>query len=459
MEPYMNNIDILPYLMAGICLLVFFMVFLLLIFVVKLKSWMPDLFELTREGFIQADRDLQTVSAQGRQEMHQSIALFQESLLKVISENMAFQKQQLDSFEKALDRTTQAILSRQDIFTEKMEKGLQAMERRTQSDGFQAREELKANLTSFEKMLHDHFTRLNQHQLVQNNGVITAIDSLKKAVEASLGSLQRENTRQLGEIRSTVDEKLHETLEKRLGESFQLVSKQLDQVSRGLGEMQSLANGVGDLKRVLSNVKTRGILGEYRLGAILEEILSPHQYARDVVTRKGSGDHVEYAVILPGDGKDHHLFLPVDSKFPLTPYENLQTAFDSGDVEAVKACRATLSRAVLGFARDIAIKYIDPPHTTDFGVMFLRWRGYMPKFPGMWRCLRNSSGNFTSLSPVPPPWQPFKCAADGVQNPGPSEAVFPGVESAVNCENRVCKICPAAGQGGKTFQYGQKFLE
>ena len=237
------------------------------------------------------------------------------------------------------------------------------------------REEFKKNLASFEKMLHDHFARLNQQQLAQNNGVIAAIESLKKGVETSLGSLQKENTRQLGEIRCTVDEKLHETLEKRLGASFQLVSRQLDQVSRGLGEMQTLASGVGDLKKVLSNVKTRGILGEYQLGAILEEILSPHQYARDVVTRKGSRDHVEYAVMLPGDGKDQPLFIPVDSKFPLTSYENLQKAFDSGDAEAVKACRAALSRAVLGFAKDIAGKYIDPPHTTDFGVMFLPVEG------------------------------------------------------------------------------------
>ena len=205
--------------------------------------------------------------------------------------------------------------------------------------------------------------------------VINTIESLKKGVTDSIGSLQKENTRQLEAIRHTVDEKLHETLEKRLGESFQLVSKQLDQVSRGLGEMQTLANGVGDLKKVLSNVKTRGILGEYQLGAIVEEILSPHQFARDVVTRKGSRDHVEYAVILPGDGEGKHLYIPVDSKFPLTPYENLQKALDSGDAEAVKACRLVLSRAVLGFAKDIAGKYIDPPHTTDFGVMFLPVEG------------------------------------------------------------------------------------
>ena len=152
----MNINDMISYFMAGMVFLTLVTV-LLLIFVLKLKSWMPDLFELIREGFIHSGQDLQTINSQLRQEVHQSIALFQDSLLKVVSENLSVQKAQLDSFEKALDRTTQAMLSRQDVFSEKLEKGLQGMDQSIRTDALKAREELKENFTSFEKMLHGHF--------------------------------------------------------------------------------------------------------------------------------------------------------------------------------------------------------------------------------------------------------------------------------------------------------------
>jgi DNA recombination protein RmuC len=186
-----------------------------------------------------------------------------------------------------------------------------------------------------------------------------------------LKSIREDNTVQLNEMRKTVDEKLHDTLEKRLGESFKHVSERLEQVHKGLGEMQNLAVGVGDLKKVLSNVKTRGILGEYQLGNILEQILSPEQYDVNVATKKGSQANVEYAVKLPGKSDDKTVWLPIDSKFPLESYQSLLQAFDEGDSVKIAQAQKQLMTAVESFAKDISTKYIDPPHTTDFAIMFL----------------------------------------------------------------------------------------
>ena len=175
-------------------------------------------------------------------------------------------------------------------------------------------------------------------------------------------------------MRSLVDEKLQKTLDERVSQSFQLVSQRLEQVYKGLGEMQNLASGVGDLKKVLSNVKTRGILGEIQLGAILEEILAPEQYETNVVTKKGSQNPVEYAVKLPTeDGAG--VYLPIDSKFPGDAYEALVQAYDTGDKAQVEEAAKVLRSRILSFAKDIHDKYIDPPGTTDFAVMFLPFEG------------------------------------------------------------------------------------
>ena len=186
--------------------------------------------------------------------------------------------------------------------------------------------------------------------------------------------MQEENARQMEEIRSTVDEKLQKTLDERIGQSFQVVSQRLDQVSRGLGEMQNLAAGVGDLKKVLSNVKTRGILGEVQLGSILSEILPPEQYAENVNTTGIGSNTVEFAVRLPGDG-DRPVWLPIDSKFPGDSYARLVDAYDSGDKTAVIAAQRNLIQMIRKEAKDIRDKYITPPATTNFGILFLPFEG------------------------------------------------------------------------------------
>lgn len=200
------------------------------------------------------------------------------------------------------------------------------------------------------------------------------LESIRTTMEVRLNAMQAVTDRRLGEMRQTVDEKLQKTLEDRLQKSFGLVSQQLELVYKGLGEMRTLAAGVGDLKKVLSNVKTRGILGEVQLGAILEQLLAPGQYAENVATVPGSSERVEFAVKLPGDG-DGPVWLPIDAKFPQDAYAALLAAYDTADKAAVELAAKELDKRVRGFGKDIHDRYIAPGHTTDFGVMFLPVEG------------------------------------------------------------------------------------
>jgi len=245
-----------------------------------------------------------------RQEMSNSLKAFGDSLLSRMAEIAGLQKNQLDTFSKQL--STQ--------------------------------------------------TRTNEEKLEQ----------MRETVEKRLKTLQDENTKKLEQMRETVDEKLHATLEKRLGESFKTVSERLEQVHKGLGEMQTLAAGVGDLKKVLSNVKTRGIWGEISLGFLIEQLFTPEQYAKNVATKKGSSERVEFAIRLPGRDKDEgEVWLPIDSKFPEADYTRLMEAQEKADPEMVEESAKSLEKFIKAEAKKINEKYIDPPNTTDFGIMFL----------------------------------------------------------------------------------------
>jgi DNA recombination protein RmuC len=200
------------------------------------------------------------------------------------------------------------------------------------------------------------------------------LENIRSTVEKKLTYMQEDNNKQLENIRTTVDEKLQNTLENKLNKSFETVSKQLQQIYKGLGEMQNLAVGVGDLKKVLSNVKTRGILGEIQLSAILKEILSPEQYEENVATKKGSRNVVEFAIKLPADD-DSFVYLPIDSKFPGDTYAKLVDAMNSGNKEEIEVCSKNLLRTIKSEAKDIHDKYISPPNTTEFAIMFLPFEG------------------------------------------------------------------------------------
>ena len=200
------------------------------------------------------------------------------------------------------------------------------------------------------------------------------LENIRVSMERGLDDIREDNNKQLAEMRATVDEKLQKTLEDKMNQSFALVSQRLEQVYKGLGEMQNLAVGVGDLKKVLSNVKTRGIVGEIQLGNILEDILTPDQYDTNVATKHGSRDVVEFAVKLPARD-DGYIYLPIDSKFPGDSYAALRDAYESGSKEAVDAAAKALINTIRREAKDIRNKYIDPPNTTEFAVMFLPFEG------------------------------------------------------------------------------------
>lgn len=258
------------------------------------------------------ERILREEIIRNRSDITQSSTLFQDSLFQRLSESTGFQKSQLDSFIKQLGQLTQ----------------------------------------------------LNEQKL----------EKIREAVDSNLRSLQQDNSAKLDKMREIVDEKLHATLEKRLGESFKVVSERLEKVHQGLGEMQNLAVGVGDLKKVLTNVKTRGVWGEIQLGNLLEQILTPEQYATNIPTKKGSRDPVEFAIKLPG--RNHEtVFIPVDAKFPKEDYERLIHAQEAADKTAVDESVKALENRIKSEAKKIKEKYIDPPFTTDFAVLYVPIEG------------------------------------------------------------------------------------
>jgi DNA recombination protein RmuC len=258
----------------------------------------------------------------------------------------------------------------------------------TADQGQKARMELDTRLQGMQELLVRTLSQLGQAQHHELQGVAGRLDSLtqsyqerfeklRESVENRLQLLQAENAQKLEQMRQTVDEKLHAALEQRLGESFRLVSDRLEQVHKGLGEMQALATGVGDLKRVLSNVKARGMWGEIQLAALLEQILPPEQFDRNVETKAGSGQRVEYAVRLPGRDEDHTqvVWLPIDAKFPLEDYQRLVDAADRADADGIDAAGRQIEQRIRACARDIHDKYLSPPQTTDFAIMFLPCEG------------------------------------------------------------------------------------
>jgi len=230
-----------------------------------------------------------------------------------------------------------------------------------------------ADLSSLQKSELELFS----NQLAKMTQTIEVkLEQLRETVEKQLQYLREDNAQKLEQMRLTVDEKLHSTLEQRLGESFLLVSKRLEEVHKGLGEMQALAAGVGDLKKVLTNVKTRGTWGEIQLGNLLEQVLSPDQYATNVAIRPGSQDRVEFAIKLPArNGQDGITWLPIDAKFPLEDYHNLLDAQERADLPAIERYSKALEQRIKNEAKAICTKYIDPPNTTDFAILFLPVEG------------------------------------------------------------------------------------
>ena len=268
------------------------------------------------------------------------LLLLQNSKLKHM-DDLEKQFQQLQNQMQESQKGDAALLARQDLLIQSVESSLEKLQARQTDSAMQTEQKL---------------------------------DQMRRSLSESLERMQTGNQAQLDSIRKTVDEKLQETLDRKLNDSFQLVSQRLEQVYKGLGEMQTLAAGVGDLKKVLSNVKTRGVLGEIQLGAILEQLLTPDQYAVNVATKQGSQANVEYAIRLPGTNESP-VWLPVDAKFPLDAYEQLLAAYDTADAAQVEVAVKALKTRVKSFAKDVQTKYIDPPNTTDFAILFIPVEG------------------------------------------------------------------------------------
>ena len=270
--------------------------------------------------------------------------------------------------------------------SERLEEHLRSEMARQQQAELAAAAENRRALEQRMDMLSTRMDVFDQSQDIRLHRITATLDDklsandqraeqLRATLSTGMERMQRDNAEKLEKMRLTVDEKLHETLNRRLGESFSLVNERLEQVYKGLGEMQTLASGVGDLKRVLTNVKTRGIWGEVQLGTLLGQILAPAQYAENVQVIPHSAERVEYAVILPGSGEGSRVYLPIDSKFPMEAYERLLAASEAGDAEAVNAASAELCAAIRTEAKRISKKYIEPPYTTDFAIMFLATEG------------------------------------------------------------------------------------
>ncbi len=297
----------------------------------------------------------------------------------------------LQSFEEKLNHLTLTIDNKLTAFTES-----------NNNNALESRKEIAAALDIFKKDLaqsidkfndlqSDNFRQLLRMQSEQNTTTATALTDMRTTLEKKITDLQQGNEQKLEQMRITVDEKLQQTLETRLGESFKLVSERLEAVHKGLGDMQTLATGVGDLKRVLTNVKTRGVLGEYQLEAILEQTLTPDQYAKNVKTKTGSNALVEFAVKLPGNNDGQPLWLPIDSKFPKEDFELLMQAYETGDPAQIEEHRKAFVRGIKKSAADICSRYIDAPNTTDFAILFLPFESLYAEVlrtPGLFESIR-----------------------------------------------------------------------
>jgi len=329
-----------------------------------------------REEVAQSRDELGKAAREQRQELTEAFKIFGESVVQRMMDVASMEKGQLDAFSSQLASFAKASGERLD--------GVRA---ESATGAKQLREEVIAALKGITEVTTQTMGELANVQKAQLEAMSSAIgklsdsnekklEAVRVTVEGKLQSMQIDNAKQLDQMRQTVDEKLQGTLEKRLGESFKQVSERLEQVHKGLGEMQTLATGVGDLKKVLTNVKTRGTWGEVQLGALLEQVLNPDQFATNVATKDG-GERVEFAIKLPGQGadKDETVWLPIDAKFPVEDYQRLVEAQERADVEAVEAAGKQLENRVKACAGDICGKYLNPPKTTDFGILFLPIEG------------------------------------------------------------------------------------
>ncbi|MFT3952133.1 MAG: DNA recombination protein RmuC [Oscillospiraceae bacterium] len=334
-------------------------VYFLVLLAVTAVGFIALLIKMQNRGGTQTDEQLRTLAEQ-QKALSDQLKSQNEQFSTAQS---ALRKELTDAVQTSVKLLGDLVAQNQRDFSQTQTDKLTALDKNLSEKQQTAAEHVAAQLRGVEERIKTFETTSEQK-----------LEGIRNTVASRLSSIQEDNAKKLDEIRVTVDEKLQKTLESRISESFKTVSERLREVYEGLGEMKTLASGVGDLKKVLSNVKTRGILGEIQLGAILSEILSPEQYETDFAPIPGKSQRVEFAVKLPGDGGEV-CYLPIDSKFPADAYEKLQTAYENGVPEQIQAEYTALAARLKSFAKDIRTKYIEPPHTTAYGIMFLPFEG------------------------------------------------------------------------------------
>lgn len=338
---------------------------LILIKILTKSDTTEELEDTIREEFIRNRTELISNLSLNRTENTKQFNAFQESMLNRLNTTENSQRMNFEAFSKEQRQKFTDFENEQKEISNLI--NLNLKEIRDTSDKKMATV-IELNSTNAKDMRTDMKTFMDNTE--------KSLNAIKENVDSNLKAMQTNNAEQIEKMRLTVDEKLHKTLETRLTESFKLVSDKLETVQKGLGEMQTLATGVGDLKKVLSNVKTKGVLGEYQLENILEEILTQTQYEKNINTIPNSNDRVEFAIKMPGkeDGEGS-VYLPIDAKFPTEDYHSLLNAYDEADPVKIQQSKKSLEQKLKKFAKDIRQKYISVPHTTDFGILFLPFEG------------------------------------------------------------------------------------
>ena len=348
-------------------------------YLIKIDSEATKIDPLIRDEFSRSREENRKSFKENREELSVSFKLLGDTLSQTIANLSSAQKDQFDSFSIQLNELVKT-------FDDKTQKLLELLDKSAKENRTEQTVSLKSfedkftqNVKDFNDLQKQKFEDLSIKQEQIKKDTEEKLKEIRETVGNSLQKLQDENSKKLEEMRIVVDEKLHETVEKRFNESFKLISERLEQVHKGLGEMQTLASGVGDLKKVLTNVKTRGNLGEIQLGAILEQILSPEQFEQNAVIKENSQERIEYVIKLPGKSNDYKsLLLPIDSKFPTEDYQRLLDAYEnmsSLNTKDVEIISKQFENAVKKNAKDIRDKYINPPVTTDFAIMFVPTEG------------------------------------------------------------------------------------
>ncbi len=348
-------------------------------------------FGAVTESLRRVEQTFQEAAGLARKEAGENAAALREELLRRLEAHALAAGTRADESRREAQSQIEAV--RKDVESRLRESAELAENRITRlrtelTDALAtARNESREIIGTFQTGVKEALTDARGHQSIQlsdfsqrlrdlNAAVTEQLDKVRQTLDQRIGELQTQNAAKLDEMRLTVDQRLQSTLEQRLGESFKIVSESLERVTRGLGEMQQIASGVGDLKRVLTNVKTRGTWSEVQLSALLEQVLTPEQYAANIAPNPASGERVEFALKLPGrDKPDPAVWLPIDAKFPVEDYQRLVEAADRADAQAVTDAGNALELRIRASARDISTKYLAPPHTTDFGILYLPTEG------------------------------------------------------------------------------------